>query len=81
MDRRTFLTTAGATLAARPAMAQAPTRAETLLIVQEYGPNSLDMQGIGASQPTNGVSLNCYDRLVRFKPASTLARRYRRRRP
>jgi peptide/nickel transport system substrate-binding protein len=25
------------------------------------------MQGIGASQPVNGVALNCYDRLVRFK--------------
>ena len=26
------------------------------------------MQGIGASQPVNGVALNCYDRLLRFKP-------------
>ncbi|MBX9873479.1 MAG: ABC transporter substrate-binding protein, partial [Beijerinckiaceae bacterium] len=50
------------------AQAQAPSRAETLLLVQEYGPNSLDMQGIGSSQPVNGVSLNCYDRLLRFKP-------------
>ncbi len=48
--------------------AQAPSRSETLLLVQEYGPNSLDMQGIGASQPVNGVALNCYDRLLRFKP-------------
>lgn len=48
--------------------AQAPSRKETLLLVQEYGPNSLDMQGIGASQPVNGVALNCYDRLLRFKP-------------
>ena len=67
MERRTFLAAAGAALAVRPAAAQAPTRAETLLIVQEYGPNSLDMQGIGAAQPVNGVSLNCYDRLLRFK--------------
>ncbi len=50
------------------AQAQNPTRNETLLLVQEYGPNSLDMQGIGASQPVNGVALNCYDRLLRFKP-------------
>lgn len=50
------------------AHAQAPTRGETLLLVQEYGPNSLDMQGIGSSQPVNGVALNCYDRLIRFKP-------------
>ncbi|WP_407654462.1 ABC transporter substrate-binding protein [Bradyrhizobium prioriisuperbiae] len=51
-----------------PAKAQAPSRNETLLLVQEYGPNSLDMQGIGSSQPINGVALNCYDRLIRFKP-------------
>jgi peptide/nickel transport system substrate-binding protein len=50
------------------ASAQAPSRSETLLLVQEYGPNSLDMQGIGSSQPVNGVALNCYDRLLRFKP-------------
>lgn len=53
---------------ARGALAQAPGRSETLLLVQEYGPNSLDMQGIGASQPVNGVALNCYDRLLRFRP-------------
>ncbi len=50
------------------AQAQTPSRNETLLLVQEYGPNSLDMQGIGSSQPVNGVALNCYDRLIRFKP-------------
>ena len=68
MQRRTLLTAAGAALAAPalPAQAQAPTRAETLLLVQEYGPNSLDMQGIGSAQPVNGVALNCYDRLLRF---------------
>ena len=44
-----------------------PTRAETLLLVQEYGPNNLDMQGIDGAQPVNGVALNCYDRLVRLK--------------
>jgi len=52
------------------AQAQAPSRSETLLLVQEYGPNSLDMQGIGSSQPVNGVALNCYDRLLRFKPVA-----------
>ena len=72
MHRRTFLGTTGAALVASQANAQAPTRAETLLIVQEYGPNSLDMQGIGSSQPVNGVALNCYDRLLRFK-RTTLA--------
>jgi peptide/nickel transport system substrate-binding protein len=56
------------------AQAQAPSRSETLLLVQEYGPNSLDMQGIGSSQPVNGVALNCYDRLLRFKPAAIRSR-------
>ena len=73
MDRRSLLTAALTAPLAAPflgrAMAQGnPTRKETLLLVQEYGPNSLDMQGIGSSQPVNGVSLNCYDRLLRFKP-------------
>jgi peptide/nickel transport system substrate-binding protein len=71
MKRRDILkAAAGAALAApaiRKAEAQAPSRNETLLLVQEYGPNSMDMQGIGAAQPVNGVSLNCYDTLLRFK--------------
>ncbi len=72
MKRRAFLAASAGTIAApfvarREAAAQSPSRAETLLLVQEYGPNSMDMQGLGASQPVNGVALNCYDRLVRFK--------------
>jgi peptide/nickel transport system substrate-binding protein len=72
MHRRSFLKAAPAAVLAapavtRPAGAQAPTRNETLLLVQEYGPNSMDMQGLGSSQPVNGIALNCYDRLVRFK--------------
>ena len=34
--------------------------------VQEYGLNSMDMQGIGSAQPVNGVSLYCYDTLIRL---------------
>ena len=53
MDRRDFLKAVPAALAVplaapgiREATAQpAPTRNETLMLVQEYGPNSLDMQG------------------------------------
>jgi len=73
MKRRAFLKTSAATAAlAAPALRKAaaqaaPTRNETLILVQEYGPNSMDMQGIGAAQPVNGVSLNCYDTLIRFK--------------
>ena len=69
ITRRTALAAGlAAPFVARSASAQATSRNETLLLVQEYGPNSLDMQGIGASQPVNGVALNCYDRLLRFKP-------------
>ena len=73
MKRRSFLqTAAGAAALAAPAVRRAaaqaaPTRNETLILVQEYGPNSMDMQGIGSAQPVNGVSLNCYDTLIRFK--------------
>ena len=72
MKRRTFIKSAAgaaalATPAIRRAAAEGPTRNETLILVQEYGPNSMDMQGIGAAQPVNGVSLNCYDTLIRFK--------------
>ena len=41
-------------------------RAETLLVVQELGPNSLDMQGVGANQTVNGLAWNCYDRLLSY---------------
>ena len=73
MKRRTFFrTAAGAAALAAPAIRRAaaqsaPTRNETLILVREYGPNSMDMQGIGAAQPVNGVSLNCYDTLIRFR--------------
>ena len=48
LNRRTVL---GAALSAPFCIAPrpgAPSRTETLLLVQEYGPNSLDMQGIGS---------------------------------
>ena len=46
----------GAPFVARAAAQGGPSRTETLLLVQEYGPNSLDMQGIGSAQPVNGVA-------------------------
>jgi peptide/nickel transport system substrate-binding protein len=36
--------------ASRSGSAQGTQRNETLVLVQEYGPNSLDMQGIGSAQ-------------------------------
>ena len=35
-------------------------------MVQELGPNSLDMQGVGSNQTVNGLSWNCYDRLLTY---------------
>jgi len=67
-DRRGFLlgaVGAGAFAAAGP-RAHAQSRSETLLVVQELGPNSLDMQGVGSNQTVNGLSWNCYDRLLSY---------------
>lgn len=74
-SRRHFLQTtlAGATAAVfRGSDADAQGRSETLLVVQELGPNSLDMQGVGSNQTVNGLSWNCYDRLLSYGP-KTLA--------
>src|SRR5947209_15017075 len=59
------LSLAGITAAA-PRFAWAQSRGETLLVVQELGPNSLDMQGVGSNQTVNGLSWNCYDRLLSY---------------
>jgi peptide/nickel transport system substrate-binding protein len=70
IDRRRFLQTGVAAGLATgfcgidPVLAQS--RAETLLVVQELGPNSLDMQGVGSNQTVNGLSWNCYDRLLSY---------------
>ncbi len=73
IGRRHFLQSTAAlgasALGARPVFAQA--RGETLLVVQELGPNSLDMQGVGSNQTVNGLSWNCYDRLLSYS-AKTL---------
>jgi peptide/nickel transport system substrate-binding protein len=69
LNRRHFLQTtlAGATAAAFSGSdADAQGRSETLLVVQELGPNSLDMQGVGSNQTVNGLSWNCYDRLLSY---------------
>jgi peptide/nickel transport system substrate-binding protein len=69
LNRRRFLQTslAGATTAAFGGSdTEAQGRAETLLVVQELSPNSLDMQGVGSNQTVNGLSWNCYDRLLTY---------------
>jgi peptide/nickel transport system substrate-binding protein len=68
IDRRRFLQSSallGATvLGGQPVFAQA--RNEGLTVVQELGPNSLDMHGVGSNQTVNGLSWNCYDRLLSY---------------
>jgi len=72
MKRREFLKSitvlaAGGALPAAPAVwspAKAQSRAETLLIVSESGPNNVDIHGVGTNVPGYEVSWNCYDRLI-----------------
>src|SRR6185295_8712355 len=69
MKRRDFLKSVSAVAAgvAAPAVfsaAKAQSRAETLLVVSESGPNNLDVHGVGTNVPSYEVSWNCYDRLI-----------------
>jgi peptide/nickel transport system substrate-binding protein len=70
MDRRRFISsTAAGGLAASslPGTALAQARPKDVLIVaNEFGPNSLDIQTIGANRPAYGVSWLCYDRLMTY---------------
>jgi peptide/nickel transport system substrate-binding protein len=71
MKRREFLKSAGA-LAASTALtapavfspAKAQSRAETILIVSEGGPNNIDIHGVGTNVPGYEVAWNCYSRLI-----------------
>lgn len=73
MKRREFLETASATTivaatgVTAPAIlspAAAQSRAETILIVTESGPNSFDIHAVGTNRPGYEVTWNCYDRLM-----------------
>ena len=44
----------------------AQSRSETLLVVTELGPNSMDIHGIGANRPAYQASWNLYDRLMTY---------------
>lgn len=46
--------------------AQAQTRAESLRILSEAGPNSFDPIGVGVNRGAIQAHWNCYDRLLRF---------------
>ena len=41
-------------------------RSETLIVVVESGPNSMDIHGVGANRPAYQASWNLYDRLMTF---------------
>src|SRR5712692_5230346 len=47
-----------------PALAQS--RNETLIVVVESGPNSMDIHGVGTNRPAYQASWNLYDRLMTF---------------
>lgn len=72
MNRREFMKSASVTAlatggVAAPAVfspAEAQSRAETLLIVSESGPNNLDIQGVGTNVPGYEAAWNTYDRLI-----------------
>jgi peptide/nickel transport system substrate-binding protein len=54
-----------ASVALTPA-ALAQSRNETLLVVTELGPNSMDIHGVGANRPSYQASWNLYDRLLTY---------------
>jgi peptide/nickel transport system substrate-binding protein len=69
MDRRDFIasTSTGLALGALPLAATAQARPKDVLIVaNEFGPNSLDIQTLGANRPAYGVSWLVYDRLMTY---------------
>jgi peptide/nickel transport system substrate-binding protein len=68
IDRRSFLQSSAAlgALGFSGTQVLAQGRGETLIVVQELGPNSLDMQGVGSNQTVNGLAWNCYDRLLSY---------------
>ena len=48
------------------ATAHAADRKETLVVLLESGPNSLDIHGVGTNRPAYGASWNVYDRLLSY---------------
>jgi len=41
-------------------------RQETLIVIVESGPNSMDIHGVGANRPAYQASWNLYDRLMTY---------------
>ena len=49
-----------------PSCVSAQGRADTLLVVTELAPNSMDIHGVGANRPSYQASWNLYDRLLTY---------------
>ena len=62
--RALALALVGVTAAVMPAAAQS--RTETLIVVVESGPNSMDIHGVGTNRPAYQASWNLYDRLMTY---------------
>lgn len=58
--------TVSASLLSVSSSALANARKETLLVANEFGPNTLDIHGVGANRPAYGVAWNAYDRLLTY---------------
>jgi peptide/nickel transport system substrate-binding protein len=65
---RALTTLAGTVLVLMALATAAPAqgRNETLIVVVESGPNSMDIHGVGANRPAYQASWNLYDRLMTF---------------
>lgn len=70
MQRRQFLKTAASGAAILPFLkylpAEAAGRKDTLVVVSANGINSLDLHRSGTNRPSYQITVNIYDRLVRF---------------
>lgn len=65
--RKLALPLATTLLALSPALSQAQDkRMETLVVANEFGPNMLDIHGLGANRPAYGVSWLAYARLLSY---------------
>jgi peptide/nickel transport system substrate-binding protein len=54
----------GSALVAGEAAAQE--RKDTLIMANEFGPNMMDIHGLGANRPSYGIAWNAYDRLITY---------------
>ncbi|HET6828761.1 MAG TPA: ABC transporter substrate-binding protein [Ramlibacter sp.] len=70
LKRRSLLKAASLTPVAASALAagqaHAQERKDTLIMANEFGPNMLDIHGLGANRPSYGVAWNVYDRLMTY---------------